>query len=130
MAGEEHLGRRLVRRVPVYWTWRFEQPRPPKRFGRKQPPAEVIDARVIDVSVLGARLVCSPLPRVKIGDVVEFEWDGVRGALVVRRMRPAAGDTVEYGVEYAHLEPEHQARVNDVVDPTHVRTEDVWEQAD
>lgn len=127
---DEHLGRRLVRRTPVYWTWHFPQPPPRKRLGRKQEPAVVLVGRVVDVSVLGARVVCDPLPGVGVGDLVSFDWDGVRGALVVRRVRPAAGGTVEYGVEFAHLEPERQELVNQVVDPAHARTEDVWEQSD
>lgn len=92
---------RLSERHPVPTTpilWKV-----PKRrvTGGMNRPA-FTDAAVIDISTVGAAIVC-PKPWIaQVKDIVDIQWNGMEGQVKVRRVTNIAGsDTLMlYGVEF------------------------------
>lgn len=63
----------------------------------------VVEAAVIEISVMGAAIVCPLKWRAVTGSRVEIEWEGIRGHVHIRREVPFPGSTklAMYGVEFA-----------------------------
>jgi hypothetical protein len=96
--GHQRIAQRFqVATTPIEWLV-------PKRRGldaRSKPV--VAEAAVIELSVMGAAIVCPLKWRAVTGTRVEVRWEGLTGLVLVRREVPFPGSTkvAMYGVEFA-----------------------------
>jgi hypothetical protein len=83
-----------VRTTPIRW-W------VPKAKRRASKPV-LAEAAVIEVSVVGAAIVCPNDWAPVVGTRVEASWGDVRGTVIIRRAVPYPGSAALtlYGVEY------------------------------
>jgi hypothetical protein len=94
--------RRLAQRRSVPTTriwWRVPKRR---RGGGASAKAVLTEAAVIEVSSVGAGIVCPTTHLAPVGSLVEVIYGEWRGFVVVRRIDPLPGSTtlLRYGVEY------------------------------
>lgn len=96
--GHQRIAQRFrVATTPIRWTV-------PKRKGldaRSKPVSA--EAAIIELSVVGAAIVC-PLKWCAVtGSKVQIEWEGIAGFVLIRREVPFPGSTklAMYGVEFA-----------------------------
>lgn len=96
--GHQRIAQRFrVTTTPITWTV-------PKRKGLDaRSKAVTAEAAVIELSVMGAAIVCPVKWRAVTGSRVEIEWAGIRGHVYIRREVPFPGskNLAMYGVEFA-----------------------------
>jgi len=86
-----------VATTPIRWTV-------PKRKGLDARSKLVtVEAAVIELSVMGAAIVCPLKWRAVTGSRVQIEWEGITGVVHIRREVPFPGSSklAMYGVEFA-----------------------------
>lgn len=95
--GHQRIAQRFtVATTPVRWKI-------PRRRGlNARSKAVQAEAAVVELSVMGAAIVCPLKWRAVVGSKVEVEWEGHRSTVVVRREAPYPGSTTValYGVEW------------------------------
>jgi hypothetical protein len=96
--GHQRIAQRFrVATTPIEWLV-------PKRRGLDARSKVVVaEAAVIEMSVMGAAIVCPLKWRAVTGSRVEVRWEGMSGLVLVRREVPFPGSTkvAMYGVEFA-----------------------------
>lgn len=123
-----HQGRRIGRRVPAPELW-FEW-QPDKVPGRKlwlraRPDRQ---ARILDLSITGARVEVRGGPPLPVGTRVTIGLDGAAGSCVVRRCE-RHGDSTVYGVQFSHLGAALTNKINSLVADDDGTLEERWRRA-
>ena len=93
--------RRIAERYRVVTTpvrWKVAR----RRRNPTRAKFSVVDAAVVEVSVLGAAIVCPAKWEAFVGTRVEVYWQGLTGTAFVHRAAPYPGskDLVLYGIEW------------------------------
>ena len=96
--GHQRIAQRFrVATTPIQWVV-------PKRRGLDARSKSVLaEAAIIELSVMGAAIVCPVKWRAVTGSRVQIEWQGITGYVHIRREVPFPGSNklALYGVEFA-----------------------------
>lgn len=124
-------GRRVGRRVPTPGLW-FEwqpaapkgRPRPLRRRGQGQH-----QARIVDLSITGARVVVDGAEPLLIGTTVSIGLVGGAGTCKVRRVEVGDDDECTYGVEFLWLDTALRDTIDDLVTGDRGSLDERWHRA-
>jgi hypothetical protein len=96
--GHQRIAQRYtVATTPIRWKI-------PKRKGlHARSRAVPAEAAIVELSIMGAAVVCPLKWRAVVGSKVEIEWEGQKGLAVVRReaVYPRSTTVALYGIEWA-----------------------------
>ena len=112
LAPDKRIGRR-VEHTGLSMSWRPAVREKRRLTGRATRRGET--AAVIDVSLIGAKVVVVENDPLYVGCQVEIGLDGGRGTAAVRRLEPGPDHTTVYGIQFLQLDKRLREVVSQLV---------------
>lgn len=128
LQGSGLRSRRIGRRVatPGLWLdWHPVDPKGRRRRWRGLAPT-VQRAKLMDLSVTGARVVVADEVPIGVGSIVTFGLGGDTGTCMVRRAELSGLGEAAYGIEFIWLDPELAKKVHHLVAVNRRSVDEQW----